>query len=75
MLRSPCWALDTKGSEYAFVRECLQRRGFRTLVIDVGVLGHPAIIPDVSRERWLWQLAKMSSSSSQLAIEAGRWLR
>ncbi len=42
-------ALDTKGIEYAFVQELLHRRGFRTLVIDVGVLGPPAITPDVTR--------------------------
>lgn len=42
-------ALDTKGVEYAFVQELLHRRGFRTLVIDVGVLGPPAITPDVTR--------------------------
>ena len=42
--------LDTKGAEYAFVRECLHQRGHDTLLIDVGVLGPPVIAPDVSRE-------------------------
>ena len=31
--------LDTKGAEYAFVRERLKQRGVRTLVMDLGVLG------------------------------------
>jgi len=43
-------ALDTKGADYGFVKRCLEQRGHRTLVIDVGVLGPPGIPPDVSRE-------------------------
>jgi len=42
-------ALDTKGPEYQFVRECIAARGHQTLLIDVGVLGAPAVIADVSR--------------------------
>jgi uncharacterized protein (UPF0261 family) len=43
-------ALDTKGAEYEFVRQCIERRGHRTLLVDVGVLGPPRIEPDVSRD-------------------------
>jgi uncharacterized protein (UPF0261 family) len=43
-------ALDTKGVEYAFVRDCLHALGHQTLLIDVGVLGPPALEPDVTRE-------------------------
>lgn len=42
-------ALDTKGAEYRFVKECLEARGCKTLLIDVGVLEPPAIDPDVPR--------------------------
>ncbi len=42
-------ALDTKGAEYAFVKQWIESRGLRTLVIDVGVLGPPPIEPDVTR--------------------------
>ena len=42
-------ALDTKGAEYAFVKQCIEARGHRTLLIDVGVLGRPTPEPDVSR--------------------------
>ncbi len=42
-------ALDTKGVEYQFVRQCIESRGHKSLVIDVGVLGPPAFEPDVSR--------------------------
>jgi len=43
-------ALDTKGREYAFVRQCIEQRGHRVLLIDVGVLGPPSVEPDVSRD-------------------------
>jgi uncharacterized protein (UPF0261 family) len=43
-------ALDTKGGEFAFLKSEIEKRGFRTLVIDTGVLGEPAFPPDVSRE-------------------------
>lgn len=40
--------LDTKGDEYAFVRELIHARGHSTHVIDLGVLGEPSFRPDVS---------------------------
>lgn len=42
--------LDTKGAEYAFVRDQLAKSGIDTLVVDAGVLGEPAFPPDISRE-------------------------
>ena len=42
-------ALDTKGAEYGFVKECIEARGHKTLLIDVGVLGDPVIEPDLTR--------------------------
>ena len=42
-------ALDTKGAEYGFVKRCIESRGHRTLLIDVGVLGPPGVPPDVPR--------------------------
>jgi uncharacterized protein (UPF0261 family) len=43
-------ALDTKGAEYRFLQECIETRGHRTLLIDVGVLGEPGVQADISRE-------------------------
>jgi uncharacterized protein (UPF0261 family) len=43
-------ALDTKGAEYGFVKQCLEARGLQTLLIDVGVLEPPVIRPDITRE-------------------------
>jgi uncharacterized protein (UPF0261 family) len=43
-------ALDTKGAEYGFVKACIEAKGHKTLLIDVGVLGDPVIVPDIPRE-------------------------
>jgi uncharacterized protein (UPF0261 family) len=40
--------LDTKGAELNFVREHIVAEDLNALVIDVGVLGHPAIPADVT---------------------------
>lgn len=42
--------LDTKGAEFAFVRNLLQQAGVKTLVLDAGVLQPPAFVPDISRD-------------------------
>jgi uncharacterized protein (UPF0261 family) len=39
--------LDTKGDEYAFVRDIIHARGHKTLVMDLGVQGEPAFKPDI----------------------------
>ncbi len=43
-------ALDTKGVEYAYVRQCIEARGHATLLIDVGTLEPPCIAPDIPRD-------------------------
>ncbi len=43
--------LDTKGVEYAFVRDRLHAAGLSTLVLDAGVTGPPHFEPDVPRDR------------------------
>ena len=41
--------LDTKGEETRFVKELIEGRGLRTLVIDTGVQGRPTFAADISR--------------------------
>ena len=43
-------ALDTKGHEFAFVKELIEAAGLSTLVIDFGVMQPPTLQPDISRE-------------------------
>jgi uncharacterized protein (UPF0261 family) len=42
-------ALDTKGQEFAFVKQLIETRGLQSLTVDFGVLGEPAFEPDISR--------------------------
>lgn len=42
--------LDTKGTEFQFVRDQIQAAGLTTLVIDAAVVQPPTFPPDVSRE-------------------------
>jgi uncharacterized protein (UPF0261 family) len=41
--------LDTKGEEFAFLRDAIEAYGLRTLLIDAGVLGNPSFTADLSR--------------------------
>ncbi|MDT8306544.1 MAG: Tm-1-like ATP-binding domain-containing protein [Anaerolineae bacterium] len=43
-------SLDTKGEEFAFVRELIAGEGLETITVDFGVMGEPGFTPDVSRE-------------------------
>lgn len=42
-------ALDTKGAEVQFVKEQIEARGHRSLVVDIGVMGVPQCAADISR--------------------------
>jgi uncharacterized protein (UPF0261 family) len=41
--------LDTKGAEYAYLRDRLQEHGVDAILVDAGVLGEPTTPADVSR--------------------------
>ena len=41
--------LDTKGREAAYVKDCVQKLGLRSLLMDVGILGDPLLMPDIRR--------------------------
>jgi uncharacterized protein (UPF0261 family) len=42
--------LDTKGDEYAYVRDRLHDLGVATVLVDAGILGPPRVKPDISRD-------------------------
>jgi len=44
-------ALDTKGKDFAFVKEGIEKRRHRALVIDTSVVGGPAFEPDIPASR------------------------
>ncbi len=61
--------LDTKGAEYAFVRDRLAAIGAGTVVVDVGVLGEPAFAPDVTAD----EVARAAGTGkAELAAAADR---
>jgi len=43
-------SLDTKGNEYALIRDIITQSGCETLAIDVGVMNPPGFTPDISRQ-------------------------
>ena len=42
-------ALDTKGKEFAFVKELIEKEGLKTLVVDFGVMGKPEFTAEIAR--------------------------
>jgi uncharacterized protein (UPF0261 family) len=42
--------LDTKGKEYAYLRDRIRERGVEVLLVDAGILGEPLTKPDVTRQ-------------------------
>jgi len=41
--------LDTKGKEAAYVKDCAQKLGIRSILMDIGTLGEPLTHPDILR--------------------------
>ena len=60
-------ALDTKGAEYAFVKQCIEARGHRTLLVDVGVLEPPKLPPDITRH----QVAEAAGTTLESLVARG----
>ncbi len=61
--------LDTKGAEYAYVRDLMIGRGHQVLTLNAGVVGEPAFTPDISAA----QVAEAGGSSlAQLRAQADR---
>ena len=59
--------LDTKGVEFAYVRDLIQARGHRTLVMDTGVAGDPLFKPEISAA----QVAEAGGGSLAALRQAG----
>lgn len=63
--------LDTKGTEFGYVRDRLRSAGVPVLVADVGVIGAPAFAPDVAREA-VFAAAGANFDSVRAAGDRGR---
>jgi len=58
--------LDTKGNEVKYIKEQIEKRGHKTIVIDSGVMGRPLIKADFSREK----VAEAGGKSLKELVEA-----
>ncbi len=59
--------LDTKGHEYAFVRDRIRAHGVDVLLVDAGILGEPLTEPDVTRQ----EVAAAAGADVQVLADAG----
>jgi uncharacterized protein (UPF0261 family) len=59
--------LDTKGEEIRYIKERIESRGYKAVVIDGGILGKPLFPPDFSRE----QVAEAAGTSLNEVIALG----
>ena len=59
--------LDTKGQEYAYLRDRLRQHGVDVILVDAGVLGSPLTMPDIDRV----DVARAADSSLEGLIAAG----
>ncbi len=59
--------LDTKGQEYAFVRDQIAASGATTTVVDAGVFDNPHLQPDVRRD----EVARAAGVDLQALADAG----
>ena len=69
--------LDTKGDEVRFIRDLLNERGIKTVVVDAGSVGPPAFAADILRERVFGGVAPsgdrgaaVAAATDQIAAEA-----
>jgi uncharacterized protein (UPF0261 family) len=59
--------LDTKGDEYAYLRERIREHGIDVCLVDVGILGAPRVEPDISREK----VAELAGTTIHALVAAG----
>lgn len=43
-------ALDTKGAEYGYLKELIEKEGFKAIVVNTGIIGEPSFTPDYSAD-------------------------
>jgi uncharacterized protein (UPF0261 family) len=59
--------LDTKGIEYAYLRDRVREHGCDVLLVDAGILGEPLAEPDVTRE----EVAQAAGADVRALAHAG----
>jgi uncharacterized protein (UPF0261 family) len=59
--------MDTKGQEYGFIKDKIEKSGCSTLLIDVGVIDPPGIKPDISK----YEVAEAAGEDLRSLIDEG----
>lgn len=59
--------LDTKGTEVGFLAEQVRAHGCETLVVDLGILEHPPLKPDITRQ----EVARAAGERIELLTASG----
>ena len=59
--------LDTKGLEYAYIRDRVREHGCDVVLVDAGILGEPLAEPDVTRD----EVARAAGADVQALADAG----
>jgi uncharacterized protein (UPF0261 family) len=60
-------SLDTKGIEFAFLKELIEKEGLDTLVVDFGVMREPTFAPDITRQ----EVAKAGGGDLDILASGG----
>lgn len=60
--------MDTKGSEFGYVKEKITEKGHNSIVLDAGVLGTPLLEPDISHE----EVAQAAGTSIHNLVSQGK---
>lgn len=59
--------LDTKGAEFAYVRDLIRERGHDTILADAGIIADPSVEPDIRAS----EIAHLGGSSLEALREQG----
>jgi len=62
--------LDTKGDKIAYLKQLIEKKGSKTLIVDCGVLGEPLFKADISREEVAKAAGKSIAEIRSLGSEA-----
>ncbi|NVM55217.1 MAG: Tm-1-like ATP-binding domain-containing protein [Candidatus Helarchaeota archaeon] len=60
--------MDTKGPEFSFIKKEIESKGYKTLVVDTGILGKPKIKVDIPKE----EVAKKGGYSLEELVAAAK---
>jgi len=61
-------SMDTKGEEFAYLKQMIEKHGLKTLVVDASALGEPKLKPDIPNS----EVAKAVGANIEEVVKMGR---